>query len=153
MPIRVATVEETDQVRALVERAYAHYVPRIGMRPGPMEADHDALVEAGAVFVLADPDVVGVIVLQDGPDHLLIENVAVDPARQGEGLGRTLLDFGEQEARRRGFSELRLFTHELMTENITMYARLGWDEYERRPEDGFSLVYFRKHLGGTTKAS
>jgi GNAT superfamily N-acetyltransferase len=148
MPIRVATPAETDQVRALVERAYGHYIARIGMRPGPMEADYDALVEAGAVFVLADPDIAGLIVLQDTPDHLLIENVAVDPDRQGEGLGRTLLDFGEQEARRRGLREMRLFTHELMTENIVMYARLGWDEYARRPEDGFSLVYFRKPLGG-----
>jgi GNAT superfamily N-acetyltransferase len=148
MAIRAATPEHTDEVRALVERAYAHYVPRIGMRPGPMEADYDELVEAGAVFVHGDPDIAGIIVLRDAADHLLIENVAVDPARQGAGLGRTLLDFAEQEARRRGFSEMRLFTHELMTENLVMYARLGWEEYERRPEDGFSLVYFRKRISG-----
>jgi GNAT superfamily N-acetyltransferase len=39
--------------------------------------------------------VVGLIVLIEEADHVLVENVAVDPGRQGEGIGRALLAFAE----------------------------------------------------------
>ena len=151
-PIRPALVNEVESVRLLVERAYQHYVPRIGMRPGPMDADYQSLVEAGEVFVLAGqgdpgPDIAGLIVLRSMPDgYLLIENVAVDPRRRGEGLGRDLMAFADAEARARGLPELRLYTHEAMTENIAWYGRLGWEEYERRAEVGFARVFFRRRV-------
>jgi ribosomal protein S18 acetylase RimI-like enzyme len=156
-PIRPALVDEVESVRLLVERAYQHYVPRIGMRPGPMDADYRSLVEAGEVFVLtgqddpgqdeSGPAIAGLIVLRSMPDgYLLIENVAVDPRRRGEGLGRELMAFADAEARARGLPELRLYTHEAMTENIAWYRRLGWEEYERRAEVGFARVFFRRRV-------
>jgi hypothetical protein len=30
-----------------------------------------------------------------------------------------------------------------MTENIALYARLGWQEHDRRVGEGFNRVYFR----------
>jgi GNAT superfamily N-acetyltransferase len=50
------------------------------------------------------------IVLLPKPDHLLLDNIAVAPARQGSGLGRWLLAFAEAEAVRRGYGEIRLYT-------------------------------------------
>jgi len=94
----------------------------------------------------ATPRSSGVIVLRRVDEHLLVENVTVDPARQAEGLGRALLRFGEDEARRLGISEMRLYTHELMRENIDLYGRLGWEEYDRRAENRFARVFFRKRL-------
>ena len=38
-------------VRDLVQRSYAHYVARIGRRPGPMDDDYAAHVRDGHVFV------------------------------------------------------------------------------------------------------
>ncbi len=145
MAIRPATNDDAEGVGALVERAYRHWVPRIGLRPAPMDADYSALIEAGDVFVLVDPDIVGVLVLRpaDG-GALMVENVAIDPPRQGEGLGPSLLDFAEEQARDRGLGELRLFTHEHMAENIELYGRLGWEEYDRTVGDGFARAHFRK---------
>jgi hypothetical protein len=34
-----------------------------------------------------------------------------------------------------------------MTENLALYARIGYVEYDRRSQGAFSLVYLRKHLG------
>ena len=34
-----------------------------------------------------------------------------------------------------------------MTENLELYPRLGYREVDRREEDGFSRVFFRKRLG------
>jgi Acetyltransferase (GNAT) family len=63
------------------------------------------------------------------------------------GLGKALLQFAEAEARRAGFDAIHLYTHEKMTENLALYSRIGYVEYDRRPQGGFSLVYMRKQLG------
>jgi len=55
-------------------------------------------------------------------DHLLLDNLAVRPDRQRCGFGRKLIAFAEAEARRLRFAELRLYTHEAMSENIALYA-------------------------------
>jgi ribosomal protein S18 acetylase RimI-like enzyme len=90
---------------------------------------------------------VGVIVLTVDDEGFLIDNVAVEPSHRGEGLGRALLEFAEAEAQRRGFDSIHLYTHEKMTENLAIYSRLGYLEYDRRSQGKFSLVYMRKHLG------
>jgi GNAT superfamily N-acetyltransferase len=142
--IRPARPDESTQASALVQRAYGHYVERIGRRPAPMKDDYDALVSAGEVWFLLDPDLAGLVVLRAVEDHLLVDNVAVDPPRQGEGLGRALLAFAETEAIALGIRELRLLTNAAMTENIALYTRLGWEEYDRRVEGPYARVYFRK---------
>ena len=47
---------------------------------------------------------------------------------------------------RRGFGELRLYTHETMVENIALYARTGWAETGRAEQNGFARVFFSKPL-------
>ena len=69
------------------------------------------------------------------------------PSCRGKGLGRGLLEFAEGEARRAGFDSIYLYTHEKMTENLALYSRIGYVEYDRRSRGKFSLVYMRKHLG------
>ena len=147
MRIRPAGHEDVPAINEIVERAYGVYVDRIGMRPGPMEDDYGERVRAGHAFVgEEDGEVVGLLVLVEEPDHLLIENVAVNPGRQGEGIGRELLAFAEDRARESGRDTLRLFTHEQMTENLDLYARLGYVETERRRESGFARVFMSKRL-------
>jgi len=151
MPIRKARVPDLEAIEAIVEAAYGAYVERIGMRPGPMEADYREQIERGLVWVAEDEAVIGLIVLVEEPEQLLIENVAVEPARQGEGVGRALLGHAEDEARRAGLGAVRLFTHEKMTENQVLYARLGYRETERRVQPpGFALVFMSKSLSGAS---
>src|SRR5215211_2061801 len=102
---------------------------------------HDDAVAFG------DGGIVGVVVLTVEDEGLLIDNVAVDPSYRGKGLGRALLEFAEAEARRTGFDSIHLYTHEKMTENLAIYSKIGYIEYDRRSQGDFSLVYMRKHLG------
>ena len=88
----------------------------------------------------------GVLVLAVTEEGFLLENVAVDPSHHGKGLGRTLLEFAEAEARQQGFKSIYLYTHEKMTENQALYARIGYVEFDRRTENGFARVYMRKSL-------
>ena len=146
--IRLANPDDRHVVEEIVTAAYVHYVERIGKPPGPMLDDYVALIAAGAVSVLPEDSgiIVAIAVLLPKPDHLLLDNVAVRPSRQGRGFGRRLIDFAEEEARRLGFAELRLYTHEKMTENIALYTRLGFVETGRGQEAGYDRVFMTKRL-------
>jgi ribosomal protein S18 acetylase RimI-like enzyme len=147
MEIRPAVTADAQAVDEMVQRAYGHYVDRIGRRPGPMDADYELRVAQGQVSVADEAGrIVGLIVLVQEPDHLLIENVAVAPERQGEGIGRALLAFAEAAAREANTPTLRLYTHAAMTENLALYLRLGYSEAERRTDNGFERVFFVKRL-------
>jgi ribosomal protein S18 acetylase RimI-like enzyme len=147
MQIRSAVPSEAQDIHELTQRAYAHYVERIGRRPGPMDEDYAEKVAQNLVSVADEADaIVGLIVLIREPEHLLVENVAVTPERQGEGIGRALLAFAEDMARGAGTPTLRLYTHAAMTENLALYLRLGYEQTGRHTDNGFKRVFFVKHL-------
>ncbi|MBK1660670.1 GNAT family N-acetyltransferase [Paracraurococcus ruber] len=146
--IRPARPEEAPALAALVERAYGPWVAVVGRRPAPMEDDYAARIAAGQAWLLEAAGALrGLVVLEAHPDHLLLDNIAVDPAAQGTGAGRVLLDFTEAEARRRGLPELRLYTNALMARNIALYERRGFAETGRQVEKGFSRVFMAKRVG------
>ena len=155
MVIRPAQSGDLAAIEEIVERAYGGYVERIGMRPGPMDDDYALRLERGLVWVAVEepppgppraPAPLGLLVLVEQPDQLLIENVAVDPDRQGEGIGAALLDFAEARARELGYRAAALYTHEKMSENIALYESRGYAETKRSRENGFSRVFLRKNL-------
>lgn len=146
LPMRRAGAADSAGIRRLVHAAYAHYEPLLGRTPLPMLTDYDAAILDHEVWVLDAPDagIVAVLELIERPDHLWIDNVAVDPGWQARGLGRRLLAFADAEARRRGLPELGLLTNERYTANIAMYERYGYRETHREPHLGTDLVHFRK---------
>ena len=145
--IRLATPGDRATVEAIVRDAYSIYLDRMDKPPGPMLDDYGALTVQGAVRVLVDDgEVRAILVLLLQSDHLLLDNIAVRPDSQGMGLGRQLIAFAEAEARRLGFSEVRLYTHQSMVENITLYTRLGFVETERGRENGYDRVFMTKRL-------
>ena len=149
---RPARAADVAAVRQLVQAAYGHYPPILGVTPAPLTADYAALVAGGHVHVAEqDGSVVGVLVLEAYPDHLLVENVAVAPDAQGHGVGSTLLALAEQQAAGRGLTELRLFTHERMTDNLAYYPRRGYVETHRTDDGGFHRVHFAKSLDVTPR--
>ena len=147
--IRLARAGEAEAIRGLVRRAYAIYVPRLGKEPGPMRDDYAKRVADGAAHVLeTNGAIAGILVLLAAVDRLLMDNVAVDPDFQGRGYASALVGFAEREAARRGYPELTLYTHVTMTENLAMYAHLGYEETHRVTEKGYERVYMRKTLDG-----
>src|SRR5262249_1637164 len=127
--IRKAMAKDTARIGAIARAAYAKYVPRIGREPPPMVADFAAEVAAGHVVVIATAGAVdGYMIAWPETDAYLVDNIAIDPARQGEGLGRQLMDHAVGEARRRRLSAIRLYTNAAMTENLSIYAHMGFVE-------------------------
>jgi ribosomal protein S18 acetylase RimI-like enzyme len=142
---RPATEADLLAIRPVIVAAYARYRDRMNRPPAPVLTDYSDAIAAGQVWVLGDP-VTAVLVLIPEQDSLLVENVAVSPAAQDTGLGRRLMEFAERQASSRGLSRLTLYTNEIMTENLAIYARLGYRETVRRTEDGYRRVYMEKRL-------
>ena len=146
--LRPATDADVPRLAELVEAAYGHYVGRIGRPPGPMTDDYTEVVRRFDVTVAElGGEVVGLVVLGTDDEGFVLENVAVDPAHQGSGIGRALLEHAEQAARQAGYDSIYLYTHELMAENLALYERIGYVEYDRRREDWAARVFMRKQLG------
>src|SRR5271170_2238234 len=124
--IRPARLVDLADIERIVEDAYTPHVARMGQRPGPMDDDYPARIAERSVWVIErDGQIAGVLVLLPEPDHLLLDNVAVARNHQGHGIGRILVAFAEAETKRRGYGEIRLYTHVTMVENQALYRRLG----------------------------
>ncbi len=145
--LRRATDPDVAAIRALVDAAYRDYTPLLGRTPTPMLTDFAAAVRDHDVWVLdSGRQLIGVLELIARSDHLWVDNVAIDPAFQGRGLGRRLLGFADHEARRLDLPAIGLLTNERYVANIAMYERYGYRETHREPYRGTDLVHFRKTL-------
>lgn len=148
--IRKALPEDAAAVRVLTRAAYAKWVPVIGREPMPMLADYDRAVREHRIDLLTlDGTLAALIETVDKGDHLLIENLAVAPPFQGQGLGKRLLDHAEDLARDLGHAELRLYTNKRMDANIALYQRAFYRiDREVAFMNGFT-VHMSKRLDGS----
>src|SRR4051812_3354780 len=104
--IRLAQHEDRAAITACVRAAYAGYITRMGMEPAPIRADYARLIVQGVVSVISDgADIRGVVVCFAKDDHYFLENIAINPADQGQGLGCALMRFVEDQARAAGLNE------------------------------------------------
>jgi N-acetylglutamate synthase-like GNAT family acetyltransferase len=142
---RATKTADLPGIQQLMVDAYTKYIERIGRPPAPMTADYAAALEHSRVWVLeSDGAIVGALVTEDRADHLLLETIAVAPGAQGKGYGRLLLERAERDAVELGLTEVRLYTNEAMTENLTFYPRHGYRETGRALQDGYRRVFFSK---------
>jgi ribosomal protein S18 acetylase RimI-like enzyme len=146
--IRLATPGEADAVSAVVREAYGKWIPLLHHEPTPMRVDYSQVIAAGQAWVLLlNGEIVGVVELRNSPEALVIPNVAVVPRYQRAGHGKRLLTFAEDEAKRRGFGEVRLYVNIRMDENVALYKHAGFAEIERfRAPNGRDYLYMGKRL-------
>jgi ribosomal protein S18 acetylase RimI-like enzyme len=140
--MRRAGAADAAAVAALTRRAYAKWVPILGREPLPMTADYDRAVADHLVdLVERDGVLIALVEMSVEPDHLLIVNVAVDPAFQGQGLGAQLLAHAETVARQHDRKLMRLYTNRLMAVNIALYQRHGYaiDRIEEWAPNSFAV--------------
>ena len=145
---RRAVAADVPWIRACANAAYAPYVSIIGREPAPMVADFEGYVSSGDLHLAVAPDgsPLGFIVFFAREREMFLENVAVLPSATGQGIGGALIALCEAEAIKAGLTCVVLYTNAKMAANLTLYPRLGYVENERRREDGFDRVYFKKVL-------
>lgn len=142
-----------DEYVALGELTVAAYH---GVGEMPHQDEYDAQLrdvarraETSCVVVAVSPDgrVLGGITYVSGPEDPYSEDLrpgeagirmlAVDPAAQGQGIGRALTRWCLDEARATGRQRLVLHTSSMMPAAIRLYERMG---FARAPELDFSPV-------------
>jgi GNAT superfamily N-acetyltransferase len=143
--IRRAVTGDAAALQRCMHSAYAVYQNRMGdARLPPMDLDYAEEIENYPTWVaILEGKVVGGITMAFDEEHAAIANVAVSPAAQGRGLGRTLLEFAETKAAKKHYTELRLATHVLLSENVDLYCHLGWSEFDRDE----ARVFMKKEIG------
>jgi ribosomal protein S18 acetylase RimI-like enzyme len=131
MELRTARVEDEAALRALDAATWS---PRVSPGPRP-DPEREFLSRFGIenVIVAADGEApVGFIILGTWTDlesarHVLVFNgLAVDPARQGEGIGSRLLEAGIARARERGARRLLLRVLSTNESARRLYERQGF---------------------------
>lgn len=143
-----------DELLGLIVRAFAYMDGAIdppssvhGLTPQALAARSSA----ETVFLAtAGNDLVGCVFLADRGDRLYIGKLAVEPALQGRGIGRLLVQAAEAEARPRGRQSLELQTRIELTGNHAAFARLGFRETGRTSHEGYdrpTSITMRKELG------
>lgn len=146
--LRAAVPSDVDGIARCARAAYTVYIERMGREPAPMVADFKNDVAVKDVVVACHNNkLLGYVVFYPEGDSMQLENIAVFPQYAGNGIGRKLIEHVEQTASALDMAYIELYTNEAMTENIAMYPALGYREFDRRCEDGFNRVYFRKRPG------
>ena len=145
--VRPALPGDVEAVAGCVKAAFTRYIEGIGKPPAPMLADFPTIIAAGKVWVAKIAgQITGVLVQYETEAGFYIDTVAVLPEMQGTGVGRALLLFAEEEAIRRGYPSVYLCTNVKMTENQAFYPKIGYLEYERKMEQGYDRIFYRKSL-------
>lgn len=147
MTLRMAVADDLATVQALVEAAYAPWVEVIGATPKPMLDDYASAIAQGRVEVQDHPQgIAALLMLVAQPDAMLLENIAVAPWAQGQGIAHKLIQLAEDRARTAGLLRMRLYTHAKMASNISFYQRAGYGVVEEKEEHGLTRVYMEKRL-------
>lgn len=145
--IRQAYLTDYPAIKDCAKAAFEPYVERIGKEPAPMQADVLSHIQNQKVYVLVHPDeVIGYVVFHRQTDHVLLENIAVQPSYTGQGYGRQLIEYVEQCASTWQVATIDLYTNAMMTRSIALYKHLGYEEIDHRYEDGFDRLFFRKNI-------
>ena len=138
--LRLMTEEDTRQAAVLEEQLFSS--------PWSRQALLDTLKQDNACYVTAvkDNQVAGYCGLYLTEDEGYINQVAVDPALQGCGIGRKMLAFLLQEAARRGMKACTLEVRKSNERALALYKSLGFTPegerkgfYENPPEDALIL--------------
>jgi len=133
--IRPAHHDEMDRVRELFREYQAHlnidlcfqsFEQELAELPGRYAPPSGAVL-----FADVDGAIAGVVAMRALDPHAAeMKRLFVRPAFHGVGLGRALAEAVIEEARRRGYVQLRLDTLPMMGRAIELYRKLGFVQIE-----------------------
>lgn len=133
---------ESEEVVRVVRAAFTPYLRALGREfPADESAQFaeererfEAELGLGDVYVALEGErIVGAVRTKPQGKDLYIHTIAVDPPRQGTGVGSWLLQRIDEVARTRGLGGLSLETAEMAVANIRLYRRHGFEIVSRGP--------------------
>ena len=134
MQTRLAVPDDAPALAALMSLVYrVEDFFKIGDRTDAAEV-RDKMTH-GAFLVLEDADgtLAGAVYVSADDGLGYFGMLSIDPARQGQGLGKRLILEAEDHCRRAGCREMELEVVNLRTELPPFYRRFGYVESGTRP--------------------
>ncbi|MGQ9730901.1 MAG: GNAT family N-acetyltransferase [Candidatus Zipacnadales bacterium] len=126
---------------AIAQRKYGLLGGKSWQERKTAEVDADILAHPAGAFVVEDNgEIVGFITtaLDENSRVGHIRNLAVSPARQGQGLGKQLIEHALDYLRRSGMTHARIETLATNEVGQHLYPKLGFEELTRQ------IFYMRK---------
>jgi ribosomal protein S18 acetylase RimI-like enzyme len=151
---REATPADAHAVSALLRRAFLEfeklYTPQAFLATVQQEDGVLTRLREGPVWVVErESTLIGTVGAVRMPDSVIVRGMAVDPAAQGLGIGRTLLDLTEKFARKHGYGHLSLYTTAFLAQAIHLYQTSGFQfTGETASPHGTELLRMVKVLKG-----
>ena len=153
--IRVALVEEADEVARIINAAFE--VERPFRLRGDRTSTEDVrqLMSSGNTFFLAEENrrIVGTVYVRINGQTGYFGMLSVDPTLQRNGIGRALREHAEAFCKQRGCREMTLTTGDFRTELLPYYARAGYRVVSTEPgspewsmRNEFRIVHMAKAL-------
>jgi N-acetylglutamate synthase-like GNAT family acetyltransferase len=125
-----------DDVEAIVRLVNAAYELEAVFVEGERTdaAEISAFVAAGRMFVLEEEGAItGCVYVEVTGERGYFGYLAVDPARQGAGRGRRIIEAVEERCRAAGCTHLDIRVVNLREELLPYYRKLGYIEIGTRP--------------------
>ncbi len=124
--LRRATIDDLPAIVALEEAAFQPW-----RRSSPGSLRRSVTSAHQSVWVIDDGGVVADMILWHRAKSMRIYGLAVDPARQGQGLGKRLMDHGIEMARAKGQTVL-LEADVNDARLVSWYEQQGFVKHARR---------------------
>jgi len=135
-----------DGLLQLLLRSYEYQKDRIDPPSSVLELDAQVLAYKAheeQMFIATDDDMlVGCAFARPRDGALYVGKVAVRQDRQGQGIGRRLMQAIEQHARERGYTLLELETRIELIENHRTFGALGFRKVSEHAHPGYSRTTF-----------
>jgi ribosomal protein S18 acetylase RimI-like enzyme len=143
MVLRPAVAADAAALADLIHRAFAGYVGRLTPPSGAHAETPETLAAAmgkGAAFLAEVSGApIACIFAELRPDRVYIGRLAVDPSRRRLGLAVSLLAEAERFARARGMGCLELGVRLVLTDNISLFQKVGFEIVGQRSHPGFTV--------------
>jgi ribosomal protein S18 acetylase RimI-like enzyme len=105
--------------------------------------------EETAFLALLDGRIAGCVFLAEKQDHFYLGKLSVDPACQGRGIGRRLVEAAEEHVRATAKPTIELQVRVELVNNQATFSRLGFCETGRTAHAGYdrpTSITMRKDL-------
>jgi GNAT superfamily N-acetyltransferase len=131
--IRLAVQQDMPAIIGLVNAAFVIEDFLEGTRTD--EQRMSAMMQKGEFLVAEDESgrLVASVYTECCGEHAYLGMLAVDPSRQGTGLGRTITEAAEEYCRDRGCRLMRITVLSLRSQLLPFYRKLGYAESGTEP--------------------
>lgn len=144
--IRVAQPRHVPLLLDSAPEGSSSRVPLVGGEPPLNEQDIRALVEARSCWMVGAP-VTGTLVAQLSGSDWSVRRIAVTEPKQDSGLAWQLVEFAEQQGRRRGLERIVLNARAQAWPDLEAFGRHGYRAANQSSgEDGGATVLYEKAL-------